>query len=302
MQKRPTQHDPTAPPTSITLTPTSFNVPATCTRWDIMVSLDFLLLIRLQLAVFFVISPVWSSSSSMDSLYHTVTTASSLNTSPASSATAHRLDMAGRVASATVSGVVGMISSGGGGLSLQGSTMKLQWSVLHLSFFFHPLFWHSGFSIDQLDKADAPAIPESYIYLLAVQCIVSLCEGFASFSGSIYTNIVMQRPRAPGEAVIRAPPALDLSTLPQNDLQTKQLFIVQSIISQAWPALLAALSFIIATNLISWSSSVSSVFLLLFSCSLLIFIIRLHVRTGTTMNNHTNTRVIINASAYYHPR
>jgi hypothetical protein len=60
----------------------------------------------------------------------------------------------------------------------------------------------------------------------------------------------MQRPRAPGEAVIRAPPGLDLSTLPQNDLQTKQLFIVvQSIISQAWPALLAALSFIIATNL-----------------------------------------------------
>jgi hypothetical protein len=105
------------------------------------------------------------------------------------------------------------------------------------------------FSIDQLDKADAPSIPESYIYLLAVQCIVSLCEGFASFSGPIYTNIVMQRPRAPGEAVIRAPPALDLSTLPQNDFQTKQLIIVQSIISQAWPALLAALSFIISTNL-----------------------------------------------------
>ena len=33
----------------------------------------------------------------------------------------------GRVASATVSGVVGMIGSGGGGLSLQGSSMKLQW-------------------------------------------------------------------------------------------------------------------------------------------------------------------------------
>lgn len=30
----------------------------------------------------------------------------------------------------------------------------------------------------------------------------------------------MQRPRALGEAVIRAPPALDLSTLAQNDLQT----------------------------------------------------------------------------------
>ena len=34
--------------------------------------------------------------------------------------------VAGRVASATVSGVVGMIS-GGHGLSLQGSSMKLQW-------------------------------------------------------------------------------------------------------------------------------------------------------------------------------
>ena len=45
------------------------------------------------------------------------------------------LDMAGRVASATVSGVVGMIGSGGGALSLQGSTMKLQWSVSHLSIF-----------------------------------------------------------------------------------------------------------------------------------------------------------------------
>ena len=62
------------------------------------------------------------------------------DSSPASSAAAYGLDMAGRVASATVSGVVGMIGSGGGGLSLQGSTMKLQWSVLHLSFLFRLLF------------------------------------------------------------------------------------------------------------------------------------------------------------------
>ncbi|PPQ71802.1 hypothetical protein CVT26_007726 [Gymnopilus dilepis] len=146
----------------------------------------------------------------------------------AAGAAAYGLDMAGRVASATVSGVVGMIG-GGAGLSLQGSAMKLQ-------------------CIDQLDKADAPPIPEAYIYLLAVQCIISLCEGFASFSGPIYTSIAIQRPRAAGDAVVRAPPALDLDTLPQND-QTHHLRIVQSIISQAWPALLAALSFIISTNL-----------------------------------------------------
>ncbi|KAL0562519.1 Endocytosis and vacuole integrity protein, partial [Marasmius crinis-equi] len=50
--------------------------------------------------------------------------------------------MVATAASATVSNVVGMISSGAG-LSLQGSTMKLQ-------------------CIDQLDKADSPPIPESY--------------------------------------------------------------------------------------------------------------------------------------------
>ncbi|KAK7039339.1 protein MON2 [Favolaschia claudopus] len=140
--------------------------------------------------------------------------------------------MAGMVAtaaSATVSGVVGMMGTSGG-LSLQGSAMKLQ-------------------CIDQLDKADAPPIPESYIYLLAVQCIVSLCEGFAAFTGPLYSTIVIQRPRAAGEAVIRAPPALDLASLPDQDPSTAQLRIVSQIIESGWPALLAALSFIIATNL-----------------------------------------------------
>ncbi|KAJ7659408.1 guanine nucleotide exchange factor in Golgi transport N-terminal-domain-containing protein [Mycena rosella] len=140
--------------------------------------------------------------------------------------------MAGIVAtaaSATVSGVVGMMGTSGG-LSLQGSAMKLQ-------------------CIDQLDKADAPPIPESYIYLLAVQCIVSLCEGFAAFTGPLYSTIVIQRPRAAGEAVIRAPPALDLASLPESDPSTAQLRIVSAIIESGWPALLAALSFIIATNL-----------------------------------------------------
>ncbi|KAF5319150.1 hypothetical protein D9619_008506 [Psilocybe cf. subviscida] len=144
-------------------------------------------------------------------------------------AAAYGLDMAGRVASATMSGVVGMIA-GGAGLSTQTSSMKLQ-------------------CIDQLDKADAPAIPESYIYLLAVQCIISLCEGFAAYSGPIYSTLAVQRPRAAGDAVVRAPPALDLDTLSQDDAKTHNLRTVQSIISQAWPALLAALSFIISTNL-----------------------------------------------------
>jgi hypothetical protein len=118
--------------------------------------------------------------------------------SPASSADACRLDMADRVASATVSGVVGMIGSGGGGLSLHGSFMKFQSDSMH------------NISMQQ----------------------------FALFSGPIYTTIVMQHPRAPGEAVIRAPPAVDLSTLPQNYLQTNQLRVLTNamFLSRCWSA------------------------------------------------------------------
>ncbi|KAF8057511.1 hypothetical protein FPV67DRAFT_1527758 [Lyophyllum atratum] len=140
--------------------------------------------------------------------------------------------MAGRVAtaaSATVSGVVGMMGSTGG-LSVHGSAMKLQ-------------------CIDQLDKADSPPIPESYIYLLAVQCLVSLCDGLATFTGPIYTSIVIQRPKAAGETVVRAPPALNVESLPKDDPSIKQLCIVRDVIASSWPALLAAISFIISTNL-----------------------------------------------------
>ncbi|KAI6131100.1 hypothetical protein EDD16DRAFT_1822615 [Pisolithus croceorrhizus] len=155
--------------------------------------------------------------------------------SGSSSASGYGLDVGGvagivaTAASATVSGVVGMIGSGSG-LSIQQSGMKLQ-------------------CIDQLDKADSPPIPETYIYLLAVQCIVSLCEGFASFTGPLYTSIMVQRPRTAGESIIHAPPALDMSLLPPDEPATIHLGIVRAMVEHGWPALLAALSFIISTNL-----------------------------------------------------
>ncbi|KAH9933694.1 hypothetical protein B0H21DRAFT_699431 [Amylocystis lapponica] len=137
--------------------------------------------------------------------------------------------MVANAASATVSGVASMIGTEAG-LSVQTSAMKLQ-------------------CIDQLDKADSPAIPESYIYLLGVQCLVALCEGFASFTAPLYNNIMVQRPRAAGEPVVRAPPALDLSSLPADDPATKQLRTVHDMIESGWPGLLAALSYVISTNL-----------------------------------------------------
>jgi hypothetical protein len=104
-------------------------------------------------------------------------------------------------------------------------------------------------SIDQLDKADAPPIPESYIYLLGVQCLVSLSDGFATFSAPIFTSIMKQRPRAAGEPAVRAPPALDVTSLQTEDPNAQSLSTVKSMVENAWPAFLAAFSFVISTNL-----------------------------------------------------
>lgn len=105
------------------------------------------------------------------------------------------------------------------------------------------------FSIDQLDKADAPPIPEAYIYMLGLQCLVSISEGFASLTLPVFNNIVVQRSRAAGENTIKAPPALDVFSLPEDQPSTKQLQSVYGMVETGWPGLLAALSFLIATNL-----------------------------------------------------
>ncbi|KAF8311099.1 hypothetical protein DL93DRAFT_1519713 [Clavulina sp. PMI_390] len=133
---------------------------------------------------------------------------------------------------AVVSGAANMVgmAGSGGGLSVFASSMKLQ-------------------CIDQLDKADPPPIPETYVYLLALQCITSLSTALAALTVPIYTNISLQRPRSPGESTVRAPPALDMASLPPSDPQALQLKSAHGMIEAAWPATLAALSFFIATNL-----------------------------------------------------
>ena len=60
---------------------------------------------------------------------------------------------------------------------------------------------------------------------------------------------MVQRPRAAGEPVIRAPAALTISSLPPEEATTKQLRTVYDMVESGWPPLLAALSFVISTNL-----------------------------------------------------
>lgn len=66
------------------------------------------------------------------------------------------------------SGVTGIIS-GSVGSDANNVGISTQWSTMRVP------------CIDQLDKTDAPTIPESYVYSLTLSCITSLSEGLAKF-------------------------------------------------------------------------------------------------------------------------
>jgi hypothetical protein len=112
----------------------------------------------------------------------------------------------GMVASAAnvgVNTVSSMMGSQGGGLGVQ-SGLKLKLYVAPTK--------PADDRIEQHDKAEAPLIPETYIYLLASQSLNAVASGIYSAS--------------------RTPSA-----------------ILSGMAESAWPALLAALSFTMATNL-----------------------------------------------------
>jgi hypothetical protein len=162
----------------------------------------------------------------------------------------HSLDsvagMVATAASATMSNVVGMMGAEAG-LSVQTAAMKVQWCVP--SRFANSLFGSCLSSIDQLDKADAPPIPEAYIYLLGVQSLVSLSDGLAGYSIPLYNTLAAQKPPAGSTEPMRAPGPLDPSTLPSTETARTGLLTVREMLNAGWPALLAALSFLLNTNL-----------------------------------------------------
>ncbi|KAH9810864.1 hypothetical protein DFH28DRAFT_1224390 [Melampsora americana] len=158
-----------------------------------------------------------------------------------------------------IDGVVGMATQAAAplvgaqqqsGLTLPTATMKLQ-------------------CIDQLDKAEAPPIPETYVYLLSLQCLSNVAEGFAGHSLSRHEEIRRQGSSESPDATI-SPAALNLDNLASLPA-TDKLRIIRSMADASWPALLASLSFFVATNLDDdlFSETLSSMQSFTYACGVL---------------------------------
>ena len=71
-------------------------------------------------------------------------------------------------------------------------------------------------TIDQLDKTDAPPIPEVYVYL-GVQCLIALCVGLEGYAIPLYGTLAVQKLPTRSPEPVRAPYPLDPLSLPESE-------------------------------------------------------------------------------------
>ncbi|KAF9155979.1 hypothetical protein BG015_007775 [Linnemannia schmuckeri] len=128
-----------------------------------------------------------------------------------------------------------------GGLSVSTSTMRIQ-------------------CVDQLDKAEPPHIPETYLYYLSLICINSIADGLASYIFPIVSLSLHDQQRAQeqkeGSDVAESTPRPTLSVFPNTNTldlsKTKEaddIALVTTMAESAWPGLLAAFSYFLGSNL-----------------------------------------------------
>lgn len=155
-----------------------------------------------------------------------------------------------------VGGVAGVIGTSVPSTEANVSGLSSQWSVVRIPY------------VDLLDKADAPAPPDTYIYSIVLNCISSLADGLAKFIlpltvpelKSKKKNRITSPDQVPGSARashdLQSPNSLKVSQnlnsrkspIPINPLESgshHQLPAVKScagIIETCWPAILATCS------------------------------------------------------------
>ncbi|KAE8231547.1 hypothetical protein CF326_g3433 [Tilletia indica] len=126
-------------------------------------------------------------------------------------------------ANAAIGGVLAPNSSEALGLSFEASAPSMQ-------------------TIDQLDKAEAPVTPPTYVYLLAMQSLVNVAQAFSSQILPAYSAFVNARPKNSP----RAPPPLDLDTLKGSTRQDMDAAI--AMVNSAWTSLLASFTFLLSSK------------------------------------------------------
>lgn len=116
-------------------------------------------------------------------------------------------------------------------------------------------------SVDQLDKADPPQIPETYLYYLSLICINSIADGLASYIFPIVSQALHDQQRhaaeqKEGEASDSTSSRAVISVFPNTNTlelsKTKEaddIALVTTMAESAWPGLLAAFSFFLGSNL-----------------------------------------------------
>lgn len=98
-------------------------------------------------------------------------------------------------------------------------------------------------SLEQHDKADPPTIPERYIYLLALEVLEEIAVSFDHMPAMI-------TPRPPSASTFHPEQGvIDLSDEKEEAPQQLPLDSQKAIMEAAWPALLAALTFLMGVNL-----------------------------------------------------
>ncbi|CAG8503304.1 19215_t:CDS:10 [Racocetra persica] len=138
-----------------------------------------------------------------------------------------------------MSGMAGVVMGGVGqgdshGLSIVTSVMKIQ-------------------CIDQLDKADPPQIPETYLYYLAFVCLNSIADGLHNFVSSIFADAIQKQQHDESQKIstTQQQSIFGNTTLQQlkSHPEYEEVLLVAEMANTAWPGLLAAQSFFLTANI-----------------------------------------------------
>ncbi|KAI8070702.1 hypothetical protein BC940DRAFT_295365 [Gongronella butleri] len=104
--------------------------------------------------------------------------------------------------------------------------------------------------IDQLDKADPPAIPDTYIFYLALLCLNSIADGLAGFTLPRFSAVTSSSSSSSAASSPAMPQKTkEIKETDEKGDDDKDLLLVTAMANAAWPGLLAAMSFFITADL-----------------------------------------------------